>query len=332
MTVFVLLQMATKQEPSSCSWPPAPVWRRVFRKHFNSSSSSKWYQLYVDTSCVLFGLKTALLVDCVPPSAQKLQLFLKDMAQEEFCSNKKDVPDDCDLVEIPFIRCMGNCCILTIGEDVLLVNMNCLAHDWGLQGHSVYAAEHTHMPLGARTLLEDTYTSKRVMFVDVTKGLQSPKLLEDKDKTAVISLFMRWLEAVHSTSFQAAEKTDVVIIPCSTSMEVFSSHTRQGQVGHDQTSLLVQVDNDDNSSDHNPGSNMYTNCEENKSSTSLNVCTLFGQLLGYPVVYWFDTDRGHSLDMVELVCYSVICSDSTSDSTVSLSLSIEQVHNIIMTK
>ena len=41
-----------------------------------------------------------------------------------------------------------------------------------------------------------------------------------------------------------------------------------------------------------------------------NTCTSFGQLVGYPVVYWFDTERGFSLDMVELVqhSFSVHCS------------------------
>lgn len=40
-----------------------------------------------------------------------------------------------------------------------------------------------------------------------------------------------------------------------------------------------------------------------------NLCTLFGRLLGYPVVYWFEPEKSYSLDMVDLVCYSVaICS------------------------
>lgn len=45
----------------------------------------------------------------------------------------------------------------------------------------------------------------------------------------------------------------------------------------------------------------------------LNVCTLFGRLLGYPVVYWFPPAGQYSLDMVELVNYRVAVS-STSHS------------------
>ncbi len=36
-----------------------------------------------------------------------------------------------------------------------------------------------------------------------------------------------------------------------------------------------------------------------------NLCTLFGRLLGYPLVYWFDINNGYTLDMIPLVRYSV---------------------------
>lgn len=36
-----------------------------------------------------------------------------------------------------------------------------------------------------------------------------------------------------------------------------------------------------------------------------NHCSLFGKLLGYPVVYWFDPEQGYSLEMVNLICHSV---------------------------
>ena len=37
-----------------------------------------------------------------------------------------------------------------------------------------------------------------------------------------------------------------------------------------------------------------------------NLCSLFGQLLGYPVVYWFNTSKGYHLDMERLVRHSVM--------------------------
>ena len=46
--------------------------------------------------------------------------------------------------------------------------------------------------------------------------------------------------------------------------------------------------------------------EDVESVTSnFNLCTLFGRLLGYPVVYWFDPNGGYTLDMVPLIRYTV---------------------------
>lgn len=36
-----------------------------------------------------------------------------------------------------------------------------------------------------------------------------------------------------------------------------------------------------------------------------NLCTLFGRLLGYPVVYWFDPSNGYTLSVVPLIRYLV---------------------------
>ena len=39
-----------------------------------------------------------------------------------------------------------------------------------------------------------------------------------------------------------------------------------------------------------------------------NLCSVFGYLLHYPVVYWFDTEKGHALDMEELLLHRVTIS------------------------
>lgn len=43
----------------------------------------------------------------------------------------------------------------------------------------------------------------------------------------------------------------------------------------------------------------------------LNLCTLFGRLLGYPVVYWFPPTAGYNLDMGELLNCRVTASSSS---------------------
>ena len=39
---------------------------------------------------------------------------------------------------------------------------------------------------------------------------------------------------------------------------------------------------------------------------SINLCTVFGCLLQYPAVYWFNSEKGLCLDMEELVQHRVI--------------------------
>ena len=43
----------------------------------------------------------------------------------------------------------------------------------------------------------------------------------------------------------------------------------------------------------------------------LNLCTLFGRLLGYPVVYWFPPSTDYSLDLVELSIHQVTLPKNT---------------------
>ena len=44
--------------------------------------------------------------------------------------------------------------------------------------------------------------------------------------------------------------------------------------------------------------------------TAINFCTVYGYLLGYPVVYWFDEEKGYDMDFKELVrCVVTVFSD-----------------------
>ena len=54
-------------------------------------------------------------------------------------------------------------------------------------------------------------------------------------------------------------------------------------------------------------------CSSSSLPPDLNMCTVFGRLLGYPVVYWFQPDTGHNLDMVHLVNYHVTVSTCSSE-------------------
>ena len=65
----------------------------------------------------------------------------------------------------------------------------------------------------------------------------------------------------------------------------------------------------------------------NSADSFHNVCTLFGKLLGYPAVYWFDPDQGYSLEMVNLICHTVTVRSRAKASPSGTKLpTMEQVH------
>ena len=290
---------------SSCSgtWPPATAWKAVFRQHYSSSSFSKWHQLYNDTSCVLLGLKTALLVDYVSPDAKKLQLYLKDVANSIHGTGSKESTIQCTGItpaaECQFCRSMSDCCILTIGEDMLLVNMTCLIQDWGIDHDRDESKLVGHTLKPAQSMSSPASCGDGPVYIDVTKGLQEPKLVEDETKATLTRLFVQWLGTVQSSFQQNVNKTEQCIIPC---------HTKVSRISTQQLTV-----------DRNVIIGFGPACGD----VELNVCTLFGQLLGYPVVYWFNIERGYSMDMVELVCFTIcVCK---SDRSGTSSLNIDQV-------
>ena len=299
---------------SSISWPPATVWRSAFGQHYSSSSFSKWHRLYVDTSCVLLGLKTALLVDYVSPNAKKLQLYLKDVARSmhDISSSNNGSTVKCDsAAECQFCKCMSDCCILTVEEDTLIVNTRYLTQDWGSDhdhGDSKLMGR-TLKPTQSRSMGSHASLGGAPVYVDVTKGLQQPKLIEDEKKAILNGIFIQWLGTVQSSFRQKTDsKIELCIVPCHSKVSHSSAHL-------DQTlrSVQQQTVEEDNTSNFNP------TCGDD---IELNVCTLFGWLLGYPVVYWFDIQRGYSLDMVELVCFTVYVCKADSETS---SLNIKQV-------
>ena len=75
-------------------------------------------------------------------SAKVDSLFLKEMAEHGGLprrGGKEDTDEEEDgssvalLVNSHFFKCMSNCCFLTIGEDTLLVNIECFFSQLGPQ-------------------------------------------------------------------------------------------------------------------------------------------------------------------------------------------------------
>lgn len=68
-------------------------------------------------------------------------------------------------------------------------------------------------------------------------------------------------------------------------------------------------------------------CLPSSLPPDLNMCTVFGRLLGYPVVYWFQPATSYNLDMVQLVNYHVTASSTTCGSGGSHMIKV-YVHSI----
>ena len=54
------------------------------------------------------------------------------------------------------------------------------------------------------------------------------------------------------------------------------------------------------------------------NNDDINRCTLFGWLLNYPVVYWFDPEIGYNLSMVDLVCHTVTVHPTPAEASKNL--------------
>ena len=64
-------------------------------------------------------------------------------------------------------------------------------------------------------------------------------------------------------------------------------------------------------------------CLSTEVPSDLNMCSLFGRLLGYPVVYWFDPAGEYSLDLVDLTNYHVTVSSASHQHSIQhLSLKV----------
>ena len=105
-----------------------------------------------------------------------------------------------------------------------------------------------------------------IFFIDITKGLSSPVILTD-------SMIISSIEESFLCCFDRLLKSIRSSICFNTEVNV----------------PIVQYPDTDRTSDEH----------------KLNVCTLFGRLLCYPVVYWFESSKGYCLDTEELVRHTV---------------------------
>ncbi len=162
-------------------------------------------------------------------------------------------------------------CILSIEGDVLLINLTSLSRSW-----------------------KDVTR----VYIDITKGLEGPEVLRDVALVSSIEeSFIGCLKLIFqhnsiselassntttTTTTTAATPTTVTVASTTTAATPTTVTTTVASSSSTTTTFPIVE---------------YTNV----GPSSLNLCSLFGYLLCYPVVYWFDIDKGYCLEVEPLV-------------------------------
>ncbi len=114
----------------------------------------------------------------------------------------------------------------------------------------------------------------RPVFINVSKSLDKPEILSTEKALRIAEKpFLSCCEVLDRTLLDSRDNHVPIV-------EYYSPH------GHHPTS--------------SNGVGPTAEADEE------NLCCLFGWLLGYPAVYWFDAKEGYSLDMEELIRHSVL--------------------------
>lgn len=271
----------------------AAEWKKSFQKHFRSCFLSKSNHFHFDISCAIQGIKPVHLVDCVPPDAYKLQQFLQEVIDRSHDKHPT-------LSRDPFSRsheqptCTGSheqpckSCDYIPGSPTKSQDHVSGSHEQPCKSHDHISMSHDETrdsQLCILVLEEDvlfinytafvwslkTLPSPHPVFVDITHGLSKPQVMERENAQKVENLLHNCLEELERSFSSSAENSE--------------SSIRTIPVVHHRCH-----------GDHVGG------C----GTAEVNLCSLFGQLLGYPVVYWFDTSKGYNLDMEKLVQHCVL--------------------------
>lgn len=263
---------------------PGAGWRLACRAAFKVNLPGyKQQKVYADIISVVLGVKPALLIDCAQTTAEEFQVLLTDVChhtshESEIRSTEGTQPD----LGSHHCTCIfENCCIITLNDDVLLVNLTAqtsmgVSHSDKTDGIGYWpcymniergqTCPHTIMQSDSKySYIESVYTKLCDELESAIKG-SNTRLTSDSEGERYV-LPSQWEEAADK------ENNCTYLIPC-------RCGSKQGVTTAREIDLLNQ-------------------------SQNINLCTLFGRLLGYPLVYWFDPEIGYSLDMVDLVCYTV---------------------------
>ena len=257
----------------------------IFKKHFQRCFWSKADTFCTDIRCVLDGIKPALLIDCLPPNPDKVNLFLQEVIERE--QSNRDI-----LI-----------CLLNVHEDLLIINVSAFLH-----------------------LIQSAWPP---VLLDV---YGRPKIVTEHRKEQIFQTITSFIKPVFrelNTSMKPSDASfsvpNLLYFPPLFSLEPLVTHSKPLSLSATSPSSSKLPSNLPSPEERNtqllllrtpqvlslslpslsptsPQSSHFASSEE----ASINLCTVFGCLLQYPAVYWFNSEKGHCLDMEELVQHKVI--------------------------
>ena len=236
----------------------------------------KQQKVYADIISVVLGVKPAFLVDCAQTTGEKCQVLLTEICYQT--SHEGEISTQGTQTDLGSYHCIfQNCCIITLNDDVLLVN---LAAQRSLSSSHI-----------------DEANGDWPYYVNIGRGQTCPHTIRKSDSKhqyieGMYAKLCDELESVIKRTNSRDSPRESCVLPSQ----------QEETVGKEITSSYCTY--------HIPckcGKAVTTarGIDSLNQRQSINLCTLFGRLLGYPLVYWFDPGTGYSLEMVDLVCYTV---------------------------
>ncbi len=173
----------------------------------------------------------------------------------------------CCSAHAPLAVNMRDLCIVKIEQDILLVSLGYL-----------HLCAKNYSPKSTSISLLHNHADGGPVYIDITKGLPTPCIASAEKSAVAGHHHLAWCRGVSQKLELGSAESETVCAPAA-----------EHPIPIVEAPVLESDDQ------------LPPSCQ-----TQINLCTLFGQLVGYPTVYWFDVEKGYSLDTVNLVRHSLI--------------------------
>lgn len=269
------------------------VIRRLSRETIGVPASKYSKPLFIEISLVLLGVKSAYLLDLFSTDVDKLAAVVYSFQEYlKNCFSRKSVGNCCNKPGQTYAKggSLEVVRILEIGLDLVVVadsHLSMISQIMAINSHSTSSPTRD--------------ASKETVFVDASADRKSPTLLDDEIKLKITA----WIFETMTDATDIGMSTEMNDIMPSNSTEALFQFSNESNLVRVQRLTLSDFKNgrvihsNANDGNNNPG--------KDGVKDSACVPSLFGVLLGYPVVYFVSGAGENCLGFVPLKLISVVC-------------------------